>query len=44
MIYKMINSFRQIRKYDDVEEAVSNAVLLAIFAFTIVASVGEIIS
>jgi hypothetical protein len=40
----MINSFRQIRKYDDVEEAVSNAVLLAIFTFTIVASVGEIIS
>jgi len=44
MIYRMINSFRQFRKYEDVEEVVSNAVLIAIFSFAVVASVGEIIS
>jgi hypothetical protein len=44
MIRKMVYSFRQLNKYDDVGEVLGNAFLLFLFTFTILASVGEIVS
>ena len=44
MINRMVNSFRQIKKYDDVEEVIGNVFLITVFAFAVIASVGDIIS
>ena len=44
MIRKMVYSFRQLNKYDDVREVLGNAFLISIFTFAVLASVGELIS
>ena len=44
MIRKMVYSFRQLNKYDDVGEVLGNAFLVCVFTFAVLASVGELIS
>jgi hypothetical protein len=44
MIRKMVYSFRQLNKYDDIGEVLGNAFLVCVFTFAVLASVGELIS